>query len=59
MLLPSPLSSMPSFGFLGVVCDLAQLYNDREPTQCVCVADCYFIVNVLVLPFTSPIAIYR
>ena len=24
-----------------------------------CVADCYFIVNVLDLPFDSPIAIYR
>ena len=32
---------------------------DREPTQSVCVADCYFIVNVLDLPFASPIAIYR
>ena len=31
----------------------------REPTQCVCVADCYFIVNVLDLPFASLIAIYR
>ena len=32
----------------------------REPTQSVCVADCpgfYFIVNVLDLPFASPIAI--
>ena len=27
MLLPSPLSSMPSFGFLCVVWDLVQLYN--------------------------------
>ena len=33
--------------------------NHREPTQSVCVADCYFIVNVLDLPFASPIAIYR
>ena len=32
---------------------------DREPTQSVCVADCYFIVNLLDLPFASPIAIYR
>ena len=31
----------------------------REPTQSVCVADCYFIVNVLDLPFASPIAIFR
>ena len=30
----------------------------RAPTQSVCVADCYFIVNVLDLPFASPIAIY-
>ena len=29
----------------------------REPTQSVWVADCYFIVNVLDLPFASPIAI--
>ena len=33
--------------------------NHRGPTQSVCVADCYFIVNVLDLPFASPIAIYR
>ena len=33
--------------------------NHREPTQSVCVADCYFIVNVLDLPFASPISIYR
>ena len=31
----------------------------RGPTQSVCVADCYFIVNVLDLPFASPMAIYR
>ena len=29
------------------------------PTQSVWVADCYFIVNVLDLPFASPVAIYR
>ena len=28
-------------------------------TQSVCVADCYFMVNVLDLPFASPLAIYR
>ena len=28
-------------------------------TQSVCVVDCYFTVNVLDLPFPSPIAIYR
>ena len=33
--------------------------NHREPAQSVCVADCYFKVNVLDLPFPSPIAIYR
>ena len=33
--------------------------NHREPAQSVCVADCYFIVNVLDLPFASPIAICR
>ena len=31
----------------------------REPAQSVCVADCYFIVNVLDLPFASPIVICR
>ena len=35
------------------------LRHHRGPTQSVCVADCYFIVNVLDLPFASPIAIYR
>ena len=33
--------------------------HHREPAQSVCVADCYFIVNVLDLPFASPIAICR
>ena len=36
-----------------------KLHRDREPTQSVCLADCYFTVNVLDLPFASPIAIYR
>ena len=31
----------------------------KGPAQCVCVADCYYIVNALDLPFASPIAIYR
>ena len=35
------------------------MFVHRGPTQSVCVADCYFIVNVLDLPFASPIAIYR
>ena len=34
-------------------------FQHRGPTQCVCVADCYYIVNALDLPFASPIAIYR
>ena len=34
------------------------MYKHRGPTQSVCVADSYFIVNVLELPFASPIAIY-
>ena len=33
--------------------------HHREPTQSVRVADCYFIVNLLDLPFALPIAIYR
>ena len=41
--------------------DATQQYlrRHRAPTQSVWVADCYFIVNVLDLPFSSPIAIYR
>ena len=34
-------------------------FGHREPTQSICIADCYFIVNVLDsvdLPFASPIA---
>ena len=31
----------------------------QEPTQSVCVANCYSIAKVLDLPFASPIAIYR
>ena len=38
--------------------DTIQLHH-RAPTQSVWVADCYFIVNVLDLPFALPIAIYR
>ena len=34
-------------------------HDQWAPTQSVCVADCYFIVNVLDLPFALPIAIYR
>ena len=35
------------------------LFYHRGPAQCVGVADCYYIVNALDLPFASPIAIYR
>ena len=34
-------------------------FQHRGPAQSVWVADCYFIGNVLDLPFASPIAIYR
>ena len=40
-------------------CLLRQSSDHRGPAQCVCVADCYYIVNALDLPFASPIAIYR
>ena len=39
--------------------DNQQLFNHRKPTQSVCVADYYFIVNVLDLPFVLPLAIYQ
>ena len=35
------------------------MFYHRGPAQSVRVADCYFIGNVLDLPFASPIAIYR
>ena len=35
---------------------IPSLSDHREPTQSVRVADCYFIVNVLDLPFASPLA---
>ena len=34
-------------------------YFHRGPSQSVWVADCYFIVNVIDLPFASLMAIYR
>ena len=43
---------------LGLACLLC-LLEHGVPTQSVGVADCYFIVNVLDLPFASPIPIYR
>ena len=45
------------FGEFWVDCYYSSYH--RGPTQSVCVADCHFIVNVLDLPFDSPIAIYR
>ena len=53
-----------SIGIQMTVCLCDSCYFPKEshhrgPTQCVCVADCYYIVNVLDLPFASPIAIYR
>ena len=33
--------------------------HHREPAECVCVTDGYFIANLLDLPFASPIAIYH
>ena len=39
--------------------DCVVVFIHRGPTKSVCVADCYFIVNVLDLPFASSIAIYR
>ena len=35
------------------------VFIHRAPTQSVCLANCYFIVNVPDLPFALPIAIYR
>ena len=66
-------SNIPQCDFLEVCPEVSLLerenneYEDvasfsvlhRGPTQSVWVADCYFIVNVLDLPFASPIAIYR
>ena len=43
----------------GVKKRLILLSNYRGPAQSVWVADCYFIVNVLDLPFASPIAVNR
>ena len=51
--------SLPNTIILAVFA-FEQLHNKPQgPTQSVWVADCYFIVNVLDLPFASPIAIYR
>ena len=37
---------------------MVQVVQPQGATQSVWVADCYFIVNVLDLPFASPIGIY-
>ena len=50
----NPFHSRLRFVLTNNVCVL----KHRGPTQSVCVADSYFIVNVLELPFASPIAIY-
>ena len=44
-----------------LVCCLAKVMASvhRGPAQSVWVADCYFIVNVLDLPFASPIVVNR
>ena len=47
--------------FIFIIPKFNPLVDHREPTQSVCVADCYFIVKctaVLDLPFALPIAIY-
>ena len=45
---------------IGIETEDLSLYDHMGPTQSVGVADnCYFIVNVLDLPFASPIPIYR
>ena len=36
-----------------------KLFTTQGAPHNVCVSDCYFIVNVLYLPFASPITIYR
>ena len=48
-----------SYSYLMVQVFCLSRRYDRGPTQSVSVADCYFIVSVLDLPFASPIAIYR
>ena len=40
----------------GVRNPQSSFYTTGEPTQCVCVTDRYFIVNVLDIPFASPTA---
>ena len=42
--------------YQGLVRTMKMSFTTGDP---VWVADCYFIVNVLDLPFASPIAIYR
>ena len=54
-----PLAAVFLLGTSDCDCDCVVVFIHRGPTQSVCVADCYFIANVLDLPFASPIAIYR
>ena len=46
-------SPPPSLGLLFLLSLIFLRHNHREPTQSVCVADCYFVVNVLDLTLKS------
>ncbi len=52
-------TSIESYNARASLQQKENMSNHRGPAQSVWVADCYFIVNVLDLPFASPIAIYR
>ena len=58
-LMPDSSSGPNMKKFLSSLNSSSDNNTHRGPTQSVCVADCYFIVNVLDLPFASPTAIYR
>ena len=51
-------SPPPPFWLLFLLSLIFLRHNHRKPTQSVCVAYCYFVVNVLDLPFSSPITIH-
>ena len=53
------LSQSQSRNFFTYITYFGRWFFHREPTQYVCVADCYLKVNVLDVPFASPIAIHR
>ena len=53
------LSQSQSRNFFTYITYFGRWFFHRAPTQYVCVADCYLKVNVLDVPFASPIAIYR